>query len=125
MNSKPEQWREADISQYLIQVLEQERRAGKLLYYVNLEGSRRDARQQVALKRAGARPGRPDIELFLPYGVMLFIELKRKKGGRLSDAQKNEINQLKFLGHEVHVVKAETGIDAAVQLTEILLEHRE
>lgn len=57
------------------------------------------------LKEQGVKAGVPDI--FLPcmrggYGG-LFIEMKRQKGGRLSEAQKEMIDNLRCCGYRVEV----------------------
>lgn len=64
------------------------------------------------LKAEGVKPGIPDV--FLPVARDgfhgLFIEMKRKKGGSLSGAQKQRISQLKNQGYRVEVCK---GFEAA------------
>ena len=104
----------------MVGVLEMLRGLGLLSYYVNIEGGRRDVRQQVALKRAGVRPGRPDLQILMPDGQGFHIEVKRVPGGRLSEYQKGEIENNERLGHETFVVKAETPEDGVNQLWEIL-----
>ena len=57
------------------------------------------------LKQQGVKAGVPDI--FVPcmrggYGG-LFIEMKRQKGGRLSEAQKEMIDNLRCCGYRVEV----------------------
>ena len=110
---------EKEISKQIVNYLEKERSEGKLTYFVNLEGGRRDVRQQVSLKQQGARPGRPDLEIF-KAGRVVFIELKRAKGGRLSPSQTTEINSLEALGYEVYVVRATDGVDGIKQVQTIL-----
>ena len=110
---------EKDMSRAVIGFLEPLRKLGLLTYFVNLEGAQRSPRQQVSLKQQGARKGRPDIEVFGP-DIVVFIELKRKKGGRLSEHQKAEILALTDLGHECHVVKADSCEDVVKQVHEIL-----
>lgn len=46
-----------------------------------------------------------DITLALPFGRVVFLELKERKGG-LRDKQRLLFNMLKQLGHEVYVVKS-------------------
>ncbi len=110
---------EKDISRDVVKFLEIERGLGNLTYFVNLEGARRDVRQQVSLKQQGARAGRPDLEIFQKDRV-IFIELKRAQGGRLSTAQASEILTLQGLGYEVHVVGAVDGADGIKQIQTIL-----
>lgn len=59
------------------------------------------------LKATGVFPGVPD--LYVPEW-RLWIEMKRKKGGRVSDAQKAVIEILEKIGHTVFVCK---GFDEA------------
>lgn len=40
------------------------------------------------LKALGVSVGFPDLEIFLPNGKILFVEMKRKKAAKVSDAQK-------------------------------------
>ena len=49
--------------------------------------------------------GIPDRLVVLPQGRIAFVELKRPKGGRLSEMQKYQIKKLKDLGCKVYVVK--------------------
>ena len=114
------QFLEKDISKAVINFLEALRINGELTYYVNLEGAKRDIRQQVSMKRQGARAGRPDIEVFTNDNRVLFLELKRKKGGRLTQHQCNEIADLQRLGFECHVVRAESPSDGVAQIAALL-----
>lgn len=80
----------------------QERRypALELLHAIPNGGSRNpiEARH---LKEQGVKAGIPDICLPVPgrHHTALYIELKRKKGGRVSDAQKRMIFELKKYGN--------------------------
>lgn len=114
---------EKDISSAIVRHLNELRQVGALSFYVNIEGGRRDARQQVALKRQGARPGRPDIELLLPGGKTIFVELKRKKGGRLSPHQQQEIANLEGLGFETRVLRVADEADGIDQVIGLLVEN--
>jgi VRR-NUC domain len=68
------------------------------------------------LKRMGVSAGFPDIEIPLPIPGLyhgLYIELKRQKGGFLSDAQ---LDWLKYLnGQGYHAVRA-NGFEEAKQV---------
>lgn len=59
-------------------------------------GGRRDRIEAHHLKEQGVKPGVPDIFLPVARGPWhgLFIELKRQKGGKISDAQKKWISDL-------------------------------
>lgn len=68
-------------------------------------GGSRNRVEALHLKQQGVKAGVPDI--FVPgirgsYGG-LFIEMKRQKGGRLSEAQKDMIEKLRRLGYRVEV----------------------
>lgn len=78
----------------------------RLLHHIPNGGSR-NAIEAARLKAQGVKPGVPDI--FLPcakkgfYG--LYIELKRQKGGRVSEEQKSMIDALRDEGYKVAVCK--------------------
>lgn len=82
--------------------------------YSNTNGGKRHPSTARKLKESGAKAGIPDI--FFPYPVDnyhgLWIELKRKKGGRVSPEQRFWINYLKEQNYSVHVCKGhEQAID--------------
>lgn len=68
-------------------------------------GERRDAITGSRLKAAGVKPGVPDIFIPIPasgyHGA--YLELKRKKGGRVSDAQDTYIDFLSSQGYACYV----------------------
>lgn len=78
----------------------------KLLYHVPNEG-RRSYRTGRALKEQGMKAGVPDICLPVPRGkyAALYIELKRKKGGKVSDHQQEWITALNKAGNRAVVCK--------------------
>lgn len=49
-------------------------------------------------------PGWPDISMILPFGTVLFLELKSKKGS-LRESQKLMKRMFAYLGHTIHEVK--------------------
>ena len=59
------------------------------------------------LKEQGVKPGVPDVFLPAPKGNYhgLWIEMKRRKGGRVSDAQKGFIQTMNRLGYRATVCK--------------------
>lgn len=70
-------------------------------------------------KRTGLRPGLPDLIIALPNVGVIFIEMKKKKRGVVSDAQKEWIQVLNSCpGTEAHVCK---GADQAIALIETYL----
>lgn len=70
-----------------------------LLYHIPNEGQRKPV-TGYRLKRQGLRPGVPDICLPVPNVVntALYIELKRRDGGRISESQRWWITQLNKVG---------------------------
>jgi len=55
--------------------------------------------------------GIPDRLVLMPGGQQVFVELKRPKGGRLSEVQKYQIDKLRELGFRVNVLKNKAEID--------------
>lgn len=49
--------------------------------------------------------GIPDRIVIMPRGRIAFVELKRPKGGSLSEIQKYQIAKLRALGCEVYVLR--------------------
>lgn len=74
-------------------------------------GGARSKATAMQLKLEGVAPGVPD--LFIPEWL-LWIEMKRAKGGRLSPPQKDWIQYLEGIGHTVLVCH---GCDDAIQQT--------
>jgi hypothetical protein len=69
------------------------------LYWSAIEnGGRRSMSVAVKLKRAGLKPGSPDLYIMLPEGRIAWLELKAK-GGSLSIEQKAFRDVCKRLGH--------------------------
>lgn len=78
----------------------------KLLHHIPNGGSR-DVREAVNLKRQGVKSGVPDLCLPVPRGKYhgLYIELKRIKGGRVSDEQQQWLTELQNVGYRAVVCK--------------------
>lgn len=69
--------------------------------------------------RTGLRPGLPDLLIALPGTGLLFIELKRTKGGVVSQAQKDWIAAINSCpGAQAFVCK---GADEAIKIIKPLL----
>ena len=70
-----------------------------LLYHIPNGGSRNPIEAH-NLKEQGVRAGVPDICLPVPSGryTALYIELKRREGGRVSDAQRGWLAALNRVG---------------------------
>lgn len=54
-------------------------------------------------KKMGTKAGWPDMEIMTKKGGVIFVELKRRKGGVLSKAQIDIHEKLRVLGHTVIV----------------------
>jgi|TARA_S200002703_G_scaffold19982_1_gene16243 hypothetical protein len=89
------------VIQYLDSVL-----PPKSLYHHSPNEGNRHVNYKLKLKAMGFQSGWPDLELFLPPSEFLpgvppaavFIELKRKRGGRVSDNQQRIGDNLQALG---------------------------
>ena len=66
-------------------------------------GGKRGFKTAVKLKLEGAKSGVPDLQILLPNGKTVFIEMKKEKGGKLSDSQLDFIDKSQSLGHTVIV----------------------
>lgn len=62
-------------------------------------------------KREGLRRGLPDMLVVLPH-KLLFIELKRMKGGVLSPEQEAWINKLNEIGDQVEAIVCKGAVEA-------------
>lgn len=84
-------------------------------------GGRRDRIEARHLKEQGVKPGVPDLFLPVARGLWhgLFIELKRQKGGRVSEAQRRWIADLERQGYRAEVA---CGWQEAAQIIEIYLQ---
>lgn len=83
----------------------------------SLNGVRLSMGQRIKAKRSGMKAGIPDINLPVPKGKYhgLYIELKRKKGGKLSREQKLWLQSLSDYGYFACVCK---GRKAAIEVIE-------
>lgn len=78
----------------------------RLMFAIPNGGSRHPA-EAAHMKAQGVKPGVPDICLPVPVGryAALYIELKRKKGGRVSDEQRGWIEALNRAGNRAVVCR--------------------
>jgi|ERR1700690_779823 len=78
-------------------------------------GGRRFYAEALKFKRCGVQPGVPDLCIPIPSGSYhgLFLELKREKGGRVSDAQ---IYWLTFLREQGYYADVGNGFEEAKQI---------
>lgn len=85
----------------------------RLLFAIPNGGSRHAA-EAAKFKRTGVRAGVPDLMLAVARGGAhgLFIEMKRRQGGKVSEAQKEFIALLTEQGYKCVVCK---GFDAALE----------
>ena len=67
-------------------------------------GEKRDPVTAMRLKRMGTMPGWPDFQFFGPRQQVVFLELKRPGGGRLSEAQDEVSQRLVEFGHRYYCV---------------------
>jgi len=76
------------------------------------------------LKAEGVKPGVPDICLPVPHGGYhgLYIELKKRKGGRVSDKQSKWITALRSFGY---AAVACHGAQEAIEVIQRYLSLRE
>lgn len=84
-------------------------------------GSHKSIAQRMRFKRLGLKPGVPDVWVVIPkkgfYGLV--IEMKRQKGGVVSDEQKKWVEYLRNVGFSVHVCK---GAGPAVEVVNWYLD---
>lgn len=75
-----------------------------LLWHTPNGGSRRKI-EACILKGQGVRPGVPDLFLAVPRGGFhgLFVEMKRRDGGVVSEAQSGMASLLQAQGYKVRV----------------------
>lgn len=73
----------------------------------------------VQLKRMGKRKGVPDFVIVFK-SMVLFLELKRERGGVVSPEQKEWIQALKKIGGTVFVMVAK-GFDQAKQTIDLFI----
>jgi hypothetical protein len=71
-----------------------------VLIFATPNGGSRNVREAVNLKAEGTTAGIPDLQA---PEFDLFVEMKRQKGGRLSQAQKQIIEHLRSIGKTVIV----------------------
>lgn len=75
-------------------------RANNIFCFAIPNGSRRDAITGARLKKEGVLAGVADIEILLPSGRAVFVEIKNGKTGRQSAEQKSFEDEVKLRGFE-------------------------
>lgn len=104
---------EADLQRACVSLLGFHERLGHLTYAAIPNGSHLSggnpgvrARKGRELKDQGMRKGVPDLVIILPDGRCGWAELKRPKGGVLSDEQKGWRDALIAFGHDWRLIKS-------------------
>lgn len=89
---------------------------GKVFLYTHLaqETFTKNFGTKMKNKRMGVYPGFPDYCILLP-SIIVFIEMKRRKGGKLTDAQQEWIIELNNYNDCVHAFVC-YGFDEAKKL---------
>lgn len=93
----------------------------QLLYHIPNEG-RRSRATGARMRAEGLKKGVPDLCLPVPRGGYhgLYIELKRRKGGRVSDDQRGWIEALARMGYRAEICQ---GWQAAAEMIGKYLEN--
>lgn len=88
----------------------------RLLLHIPNGGSRHPAEAH-NLRKQGVKAGVPDLMLPVARGGFhgLFIEMKREKGGRISDDQRAWIDKLKAQGYMAVVCKGEKAAERTLE----------
>ena len=92
-----------------------------VLFCASAGGLRTTTRMAINMKRAGYRKGFPDLFIYEPRNgcAGLAIELKRSKGGQVSEHQHKWIEDLKKRGYSAYICY---GFDEAKAIIEKYLE---
>lgn len=87
------------------------------LFYAIPNGGRRNMLEAVRLKRTGVKAGVYDLCIAEPFGVYhgLYIEMKKLKGGVVSDVQKWWGVELKKRGYRAEVCKGAKEAIAVIE----------
>ena len=83
-------------------------------------GGTRNLIEAAYMKKQGVTPGVPDLQILMPND-MVFVEMKRSKGGRVSAEQKGFIDKSTLLGH---VVIIGYGCHDAIKKLELYLKDK-
>ena len=110
---------EDELQKYVVQWLDASLPMGSVYHHSPNEGIR-NISYKMKLKALGTKWGWPDLELFVPDAGWqnieakgaIMLELKRPKGGRVSDTQKDIHERLRDAGVYVAVCKRIGQIEA-------------
>lgn len=81
-------------------------------------GGSRNLKEAVNLKKSGVLKGTPDLCILL-LNKIIFIEMKKRKGGVVSKEQKDFIAKAQILSHKVFVAKGYEEAKEIVKLSVI------
>lgn len=117
MRSAASKSNEADEQEVLFQYLD----LLKIPAFAIPNGGRRNPGEAAHMKRCGVKPGVPDIFIPVPTEKYhgLFVEMKAKHGGRLSNLQHEWIHRLRECGYDARVC---FGADEAIRVITEYLE---
>lgn len=97
----------------------------KNLRFTHVANESKSLPQRIKNARLGTSKGFPDYVIFVP-GHVLFIEMKKRRNGRLSPEQKQWIADLTTLGQRAYVCagfdEVKAVIDSYVQPSSVLPE---
>ena len=84
-------------------------------FTASANGGTRKLLEAIKFKRMGVSSGFPDVEIPLPVAPYhgLYIELKRQKGGKLSD---NQIEWLRYLTEKGYYAVSARGFEQAKEI---------
>lgn len=111
--------KEDELHEHIVKWLDLALPAGSIVHHSPNEG-RRHVSYKLKMRRMGMKPGWPDLEIFVPqHGWKdplqqgpIMLEVKRPKGGRVSDAQKDTHERLRDAGAYCFVVKRIAQVEA-------------
>lgn len=93
----------------------------KNIAFTHVANETSSRRQAIKNKQMGLSPGFPDYVILLP-GKILFLELKRKRGGRISPEQKEWLKRLNEVCPTASVATVANGFEEAKKQIEELLK---
>jgi hypothetical protein len=118
---EPADWSEDDLAMAVATRLRRLERDHLFTFAHDQNAARRSRTGGAKAKAMGMRPGEPDVRVYLPHSRIGHIELKAPNGS-VSDAQRQRHADLRALGHDVRVLRADTPGAAADQAEAIVME---
>lgn len=122
LDKKERNHEEDDLTCDVAKHLELLKKSGKVLCYSHIpqETFTKSWVIKMKNKKMGVRAGVPDMLIVFP-GYVLFLELKREKGGQLSEAQKEWLIALDRVGDQV-VAAVAHGWKEAKEIIEMMVK---